>query len=139
MRMPTGSCRTTRRLRLYHGYNDLVRTIHLGLSEHPADLTPSTEGHSIGRWEGDTLVVDTVGFSPNAMIPIQEILHSDRMHIVERFRVDYETERLIRAYVVEDAYFTGPYASQDVMAPSARPIEPYDCVELAGENNIRPE
>ena len=124
---------------LYYGYNDLVRTIHLGLSEHPADLTPSTEGHSIGRWEGDTLVVDTVGFSPNAMIPIQEILHSDRMHIVERFRVDYETERLIRAYVVEDAYFTGPYASQDVMAPSARPIEPYDCVELAGENNIRPE
>ena len=124
---------------LYYGYNDLVRTIHLGLAEHPQDLTPSTEGHSIGHWEGDTLVVDTVGFSSNAMIPIQEILHSDQMHIVERFRIDYESERLIRSYVVEDPWFTSAYASQDLMAPSAKPLEPYNCVELAGENNIRPE
>ena len=124
---------------LYYGYNDLVRTIHLGLAEHPQDLTPSTEGHSIGHWEGDTLVVDTVGFSSNAMIPIQEILHSDQMHIVERFRIDYESERLIRSYVVEDPWFTSAYANQDLMAPSAKPLEPYNCVELAGENNIRPE
>lgn len=72
---------------------DMVQTVHLGTSEHPTDIVPSTEGHSIGWWEGDTLVVDTVGFSPNTMIPIREIMHSHQMHIVERFRYDQETER----------------------------------------------
>ena len=85
-------------------------------------------------------MVDTVGFSPNAMIPIREIMHSHQMHIVERFRSDPETERLDRSYVVEDPlYFVGPYASEDMMGFSAQLPEPYGCLELAGDNNLRAE
>ena len=128
----------TETITLRYGYMDLVRTIHLNGSEHPNNNTMSTEGHSIGWWENDTLVVDTVGFSPNTMIPIREIMHSDQMHIVERYQYDSESERLLRSYVVEDPeYFVTSYASEDMMGISAKPWEPYDCVELAGDNNRR--
>jgi hypothetical protein len=43
------------------------RVVHLDQLEHPADLAPSVQGHSIGRWEGETLVIDTVGFVPHAL------------------------------------------------------------------------
>lgn len=45
--------------------NSAVRTVHLGAAEHPEDVAPSLLGHSIGRWEGATLVIDTVGFEPH--------------------------------------------------------------------------
>ncbi len=125
---------------LKYGYMDLVRTIHLGFAEHPEGITPSTEGHSIGRWEDDTLVVDTIGFSPNTIIPIQEIMHSDQLHVVERYRYDSESQRLFRSYIVEDPlYFTSTYASEDMMGISATAWESYGCLELAGDNNRRPE
>ena len=125
---------------LKYGYMDMVRTVHLNISTHPEDIAPSTEGHSIGWWENDTLVIDTIGFSPNTMIPIQEIMHSDQMHIVERYRYDGDAQRLFRSYVAEDPlYFVSTYASQDMMGISAIPWESYGCLELAGDNNRRPE
>ncbi len=125
---------------LKYGYMDMVRTVYLNISAHPEVIAPSTEGHSIGWWEDDTLVIDTIGFSPNTMIPIQEIMHSDQMHIVERYRYDGEAQRLVRSYVVEDPlYFVRTYASEDMMGISAKPWEPYGCLELAGDNNQRLE
>ena len=47
-----------------YGQFGLKRTVYMNLKEHPANFKPSRAGHSIGRWEGDTLVVDTVGFLP---------------------------------------------------------------------------
>ena len=62
------------------------------------------------------------------------------MHIVERYRYDGEAQRLVRSYVVEDPlYFVRTYASEDMMGISAKPWEPYGCLELAGDNNQRPE
>ena len=99
---------------------DMVRTVHLGKSEHPTDIVPSTEEHSIGWWEDDTLVVDTIGFLPNTIIPIQEVMHSDQLHVVERYRYDSGSQRLVRSYVVEDPlYFVSAYASEDMMGISA--------------------
>ena len=42
-----------------------LRTVHLNLAEHPAGVAPSPQGHSIGRWDGGALVIDTVGFTPH--------------------------------------------------------------------------
>jgi hypothetical protein len=44
---------------------DATRTVRLDLVEHPANVEPSLLGHSIGKWEGATLVIDTIAFTPN--------------------------------------------------------------------------
>ena len=46
------------------GQMNLKRTVFMKMATHPANIKPSRAGHSIGRWEGDVLVVDTVGFAP---------------------------------------------------------------------------
>ncbi len=127
------------RIIIRHGYLDMVRTIHLDQSEHPENLTPSVEGHSIGWWEDDTLVVDTVGLDERALQPRAEIMMSDQAHVVERFRYD-ETERtLTRDFAVDDPlYLTRPYTGRNVSDISADPYQPFNCVNLSGENNRRP-
>lgn len=90
---------------------DFVRTIHMGMSAHPGNLPLTRGGHSIGSWDGDTLVVDTV---------------------------DAEARTLTREYRVEDPlYLKQPYTGRDVMAESQEPYTPYECVELSGDNNKR--
>ena len=65
---------------------------------------------------------------------------SNQMHLVERFSIDPEEGILIRDYTLEDPLFlTTVVTGQDLMAMSDAPYEPYGCVELSGENNIRPE
>jgi hypothetical protein len=125
---------------LKYGYMDFTRTIHLNQMEHPKKITPSTAGHSIGKWEGDVLVVDTVGFAPSVLIPINGTMHSGEMHVVERFSVDAAAGTLTRAYRVEDPlYLKAAYTGQDVLRVSAEPYQKYNCVELSGKNNIRPK
>ena len=69
-----------------YGQFGLKRTIYMNLKEHPAAVKPSRAGHSIGHWEGDTLVVDTVGFLPGFLnTPVR---NSDKLHVVERFSLD---------------------------------------------------
>jgi hypothetical protein len=107
---------------LKYGYMDFVRTIHMNQAEHPKNITPSRGGHSIGKWDGDVLVVDTVGFSPGVLIPIIGVMYSNQMHIVERFTVDAAAKTLTRTYRGEDPlYLKGPYTGQDVMALSNEP------------------
>jgi len=64
---------------------------------HPAQVTPSWYGDSVGRYEGDTLVIDTVGVRsdrPFAMIDMFGTPYSDALHVVERYRlVDYDVAK----------------------------------------------
>jgi hypothetical protein len=110
----------------------LIRTVHMDLTTHPADIAPSRGGHSVGRWEGDTLVVDTVGFEPGSLAG--SVPHSGALHIVERFRLDPESLELTRDYVAEDPlYFEGQYADSDMVLPADAPFAVDECAELAPE------
>ncbi|MGC3979994.1 MAG: DUF6152 family protein [Steroidobacteraceae bacterium] len=129
---------TDKSITLKYGYMDLMRTIHLDATEHPKNLTPSLTGHSIGHWQGKELVVDTIGFKPGVLIPIGGLLHSEQLHIVERFSVDSAGTTLTRAYQVEDPlYLKASYSGSDVLLRSSEPYTPYNCVELSGKNNQR--
>ncbi len=68
---------------------------HVRLNEaHPAQVTPSWFGDSVGYYEGDTLVIDTVGIKtgPYTMVDQFGTPHTDKLHVVERYRlIDYET------------------------------------------------
>ena len=63
------------------------REIYLEGRPHPEGdaLNPTCLGHSVGRWEGDTLVVDVVGFNENTWIDFFGHPHTDALHVVERF------------------------------------------------------
>ena len=117
-----------------------MRTVHLDIKEHPEAITPSVAGHSIGWWEDNTLVVDTVGFAPNGYSPLSEIMHSDQMHVSERLSLTDDGKQLVRTYEATDAeYFETPYTGSSTYLRSELPMVDYNCVELSGVSKIRPE
>jgi len=126
---------------LQYGYLDLVRTIHLDQSEHPTALTPSPLGHSIGWWEDDVLVVDTIGFE-QGVLDIRDVgfpMHSAQWHVVERFEVAADGRTLMRTYTFDDSLFMqGTYTGQDWASLTTEQYSPYDCEDLTGKNNQRP-
>jgi len=62
------------------------RTVYLDGRPHPKDPNPDWMGHSIGHWERDTLVIDTVGFNDKTWLDAQGHPHTEKLHIVERLR-----------------------------------------------------
>jgi len=70
---------------LFEGDNT-IRQIYTDGRKHPADPHPLWLGYSVGTWEGDTLVVDTVGFNDKSWLDATGHPHSDALHVVERFR-----------------------------------------------------
>jgi hypothetical protein len=129
---------------LEYGQLGFTRTIHLGMAEHPATVEPSRAGHSIGRWENDVLVVDTVGFLPGVLSP--PVMHSDRLHVVERFSLDPTGPTLERSYTAEDpVYFAGTYEGSDMLAPADVPYAADECdgdltfVDYSKEGQPAPE
>ncbi len=111
-----------------YGQHGLERTIHMNLDGHPPNVEPTRAGHSIGRWEDDVLVVDTVGFLPGVLNA--PVLHSGELRVVERFSLDPETLSLTRSYTAEDpVYLEGAYAGSDVIYPADAPFAADVCEE----------
>jgi len=87
------------------------RTIHMDGRKHPSELIPSAYGDSIGRWDGDSLVIDTVGFTEKFWMNRDGLPHTDQMHLTERFtRVDLNT--LKYEVTIDDlGAYTAPWTS----------------------------
>ena len=79
----------------------MERVVHLNQDDHPVDVTPSLMGHSIGRWEGDTLVIDTVGFTPHRF-GVLTFPSGPNKHLVERLTLTEDRLRLEYALTLED-------------------------------------
>jgi len=71
---------------LYHGDQDLFRTIYTDGRELPKDPDPKWMGYSIGRWDGDTLVVNTAGFNDRAWLDYNGHPQTESLRVIERFR-----------------------------------------------------
>lgn len=120
------------RIVIHYGLYSFERVIHMNMAQHPANLAPSYAGHSIGRWDGDVLVVDTVGFEPGVLAP--PVRHSEQLHVVERYSLDPVKWALTREFVATDpVYFTGEYRGSDVVLVADVPYEAHRCDELAPE------
>jgi len=77
------------------------RVIYMDGRKHPDDPVPTWVGHSIGSWEGDTLVVDTVGFNDKFWFDRRGTPHTEQLHIIERYtRLNYGT--IANAVTLED-------------------------------------
>jgi hypothetical protein len=114
---------------LEYGQFGLKRTIYMNLKAHPANLKATRTGHSIGHWEGDTLVVDTAGFLPgylNTPVP-----NSDKLTVTERLSLDTAKMALTRTYSAEDpVYLKGKYTGSDTVFIADAPFNPGKCQEL---------
>jgi len=114
---------------LQYGQFGLKRTIYMNLKQHPRNLKASRTGHSIGHWDGDALVVDTVGFAPGFLNP--PVRNSTQLHVVERFVLDPKKMALTRSYIAEDpVYLKGKYTGSDTILVADAPYNPGACKEL---------
>jgi hypothetical protein len=93
-------------------YDHIVRHIYIDGRKHPADVKPSYNGHSIGHWEGDTLVVDTIGLNGKNWLDRVGHPESAQMHILERIsRVDDKTLQVDLKFDDAKSY-TKPWTAQ---------------------------
>jgi hypothetical protein len=94
-------------------------------------VTPSRAGHSYGYWEGDTLVVDTIGFNERTFVDNYRTPHTSRMHVVERFRLIDGGQTLEDHITVEDpGAFNMPWtAIQQWRRTNRGPLEEISCAE----------
>jgi hypothetical protein len=105
-----------------------VRQIYMN-RQHLKDLDPSYAGDSIGKWEGDTLVVDTIGFNGKSWID-GALPHSEAMHLIERIRrIDHDT--LVDDITIEDpvAYTQALTAHEVYKLKPGWEIREYVCAE----------
>jgi hypothetical protein len=93
------------------GGSHTYRVIYMDGRTHPRDLQPSDLGHSIGWWQGDTLVIDTVGFNESAWMDRFAMPHTGQLHTLERVtRVDFNT--LNYEVTIDDpGAYTAPWTS----------------------------
>lgn len=79
------------RVIMLYEYDHFVRNVYTDGRGHPPDPIPSWMGDSIGKWDGDTLVVDTVGFNDKTWLDNDGHPHSEDLHVVERIhRVNHD-------------------------------------------------
>ena len=107
-----------------------LRRIYLDQPQ-PATITPSYLGHSVGKWEGDTLVVDTLGLNTKTFIDDEGSQHSDKLHITERYKKVLGGRALELTMTVEDPVtLEKPYSYKRYYTwrPEIRPAE-YICEE----------
>jgi len=77
------------------------RVVYMDGRKHPDDLLPTWWGHSIGRWEGDTLVIDTIGYNDKFWLDARGTPHTEQLHTIERWtRINYGT--LVLDFTLDD-------------------------------------
>lgn len=82
----------------------VLRSVHLN-AEHPAQPEPSVHGHSIGWWEGSTLVIDTIGYAPHPLGTSGSVPSSAQKHTVERLTLTEDRTRLRYEITLEDPVY----------------------------------
>jgi hypothetical protein len=82
-------------------YDQAVRRVYID-GKHPQELDPSWLGHSIGHWEGRTLVVDTVGYNDATWLDMRGHPHSDALHTIERFTLSDDGNNLQHEITIDD-------------------------------------
>jgi len=133
----------TDKIQMTFAFSNAARVIHLNKVEGPPDDTYM--GHSVGRWEGDTLVVDVRNFNGKNWFDRAGNYHSDALHLVERF-TPLSPDAIRYDVTIEDPkVFTRPWT---ISMPLYRRLEPnatvldYNCIEFAEEfmyGNLRKE
>jgi hypothetical protein len=144
---PLSMTRETDRVILRYEWMDVQRVVYLNQREHPKGGSRTSLGHSIGHFEGDTLVVETGNYSAGVLNqyvevagqPTRGLLHSAALTTVERLHLDATRQRLVVQITQKDPeFFTRDF---DLVtfeyAPSDLKLEPFKCSPESGDGTIR--
>jgi len=96
---------------------------------HSADPNPTWFGESIAKWDGDTLVVDTVGFNGWSRLDTRGHPHSDKLHVVQTFR-RYDAGHMAYTVTVDDpVFYTKPWTNERTFTLTTGELIEYSCQE----------
>jgi hypothetical protein len=96
---------------ILHELGPFFRVVWLN-SKHPADVDPQWWGHSIGHYEnGDTLVVDTIGFNDKTWLDQMGHPHTEQMHLIERYKRVNEKQLELDMIIDDPGAYTKPWPS----------------------------
>jgi hypothetical protein len=117
---------------IFEGATHIWREIFLDGRPHPSGdaLNPTYLGHSVGRWEGDTLVVDVVGFNEQTWLDYYGHPHTDQLHIVERFSRPNKRTLHYEALVDDPGAYLKPFTIRwDITWNARGELSEYICQE----------
>jgi hypothetical protein len=131
---PTEIVQSPKKIVILYEYMNVFRVIPMN-AKHPDDILPGYMGDSVGHWEGDTLVVDVTGFNDKTWLAGTGTLHSDQLHLVERY-TPVDREQINYEVTMEDPkVFTKPWHLQTtIMRRDGTRLQEYVCAE----NNLDP-
>ena len=105
------------------------RIIYMDGRPHPKDLVPSYYGHSVGHWEADTLVVDTVGYNERFWMDREGMPHTEQLHLTERFtRTDFNTMKY-EMRIDDPGAYTRPWTTGFFLRWNPREMLEFICQE----------
>ena len=117
---------------IFEGATHIWREIFMDGREHPKDdaLNPTYLGHSVGRWESDTLVVDVVGFNEATWLDYFGHPHTDMLHVVERFSRPNKGTLHYEALIDDPGAYTKPFTvAWDIPWTANGELSEYICQE----------
>jgi hypothetical protein len=117
---------------IFEGATHIWREIFMDGRPHPTGdaLNPTYLGHSIGRWEGDTLVVDVVGFNEATWLDYFGHPHTDQLHVVERFSRPNKQTLHYEATIDDPGAYTKPFKmAWDIPWRANAELSEYICQE----------
>lgn len=144
---PLSITREKDRVILRHEWMDVKRIVYLDMREHPKGGKRTSLGHSIGRFEGDTLVIETGNYAAGVLNqyvempgqPTRGLLHSAALTSVERVRLDAARQRLVVEITMKDPeFFTRDFDAYTLeFGPSDLKLEPFNCSREGVDGTLR--
>ena len=122
---PFKMIQTPRTLVVLYEMDNAHRQIHIDGRQLPVDPQPTWGGYSVGRWDGDTLVVDAAGFNDRTLLDAAGHPHSEQMHLQERFRRRDVGHMDLTVTVDDPEMYTKPlsYTVTEVLLPDSDVLE----------------
>jgi hypothetical protein len=117
---------------IFEGATHIWREVFMDGRPHPKgdELNPTYLGHSVGRWEGDTLVVDTVGFNEATWLDYFGHPHTDQLHVVERYSRPSKQTLHFEALIEDPGAYTKPFrVAWDIPWRANAELSEYICQE----------
>jgi hypothetical protein len=114
---------------LFEGNIHSFRQIFVDGRKHPDDPDPTWYGHSIGHYEGQTLVVDTIGFNDKFWFDFRGHPHSEKLHTIERYtRTNLGTLK-VETTIDDPVYYSKPWTNQRTFTLTNGDLIEYSCEE----------